>query len=392
MKQLFSVPLLLGVWLWAGIGSAQTLPIIVGLDADMSLGSARSGEAIRRGMEIAVDEINAAGGVIGRPLRIEVRDHRGNPSRGTDNIAEFAAMEDLVAVVGGLHTPVALHELKAIHEHEILYLDPWAAGTTIVKNGYLPNFVFRVSVRDEYAGGYLVGSAMRRDFSKLALVLENTGWGRSNERAMIGALAARASKPACVAWFHWGAGNAETVLDDVERCGADAILLVANAPEGLVIVRSMADRPVDRRIPILSHWGIAGGSFFQDGKDAITEVDLSFLQTFSFLAPKFPKRAERVVAAYLARYPDAAGKQDIFAPAGTAHAYDLIHVLVRAIAAAGTVERDAVRDAMEHLGRYEGLVRDYDPPFTPYRHDALDRSDFRMARFDEHGTIVPINE
>jgi branched-chain amino acid transport system substrate-binding protein len=44
-------------------------------------------------------------------------------------------MKNLVAVVGGLHTPVALAELNKIHEHGIIYLDPWAACTHIVENG-----------------------------------------------------------------------------------------------------------------------------------------------------------------------------------------------------------------------------------------------------------------
>ena len=108
----------LGVCLMFGVtGHADTSPdpIIVGLDADMSSGSANSGEAIRRGMALAIDVINRSGGVLGRPMRIVVRDHRGNPTRGIDNIEAFARTENLVAVVGGLHTPVALAELEAIN-------------------------------------------------------------------------------------------------------------------------------------------------------------------------------------------------------------------------------------------------------------------------------------
>ena len=384
--------LLVSLLMAAGSVTAEPNPIVIGLDADMSLGSARSGEAIRRGMEIAVEEINTDGGILGRSLRIEVRDHKGNPARGNDNIEEFAAMQDLVAVVGGLHTPVALHELKAIHVHRLIFLVPWAAGTNIVENGYSPNNVFRISVRDEFAGGVLVQKALDGGHSKLALVLESTGWGRSNEKAMRSALEAKRLQPISIVWFHWGEGNTKKVVEEVLRSGADAILLVANAPEGLDIVRSMADLPPDRRVPILSHWGITGGNFFMDGHDAIAAVDLTFLQTFSFLAPQFRERSERVVAAYVARYPDARSAREIFAPVGTAHAYDLVRVLARAIEMAGSIDRSAVRDALEHIDRYEGLVREYAPPFTPERHDGLDASDFRMARFAEDGAIVPLDQ
>ena len=47
-------------------------PIAIGLDADMSKGAAQSGEAIRRGLVLAIEEINARGGVLGRPLSLVV--------------------------------------------------------------------------------------------------------------------------------------------------------------------------------------------------------------------------------------------------------------------------------------------------------------------------------
>ena len=75
--------------------------LLVCLDADMSASSAQAGEAIRRGAALAIKEINAAGGVLGRPLELLIRDHRGNPDRGVDNLDEFAGMTDVIAVIGG---------------------------------------------------------------------------------------------------------------------------------------------------------------------------------------------------------------------------------------------------------------------------------------------------
>ena len=80
--------------------TAASESVLIGLDADMSASSAIGGEAIRRGAAIAIDEVNRAGGVLGRPLELVVRDHRGNPDRGVDNINDFAVMDDLVAVLG----------------------------------------------------------------------------------------------------------------------------------------------------------------------------------------------------------------------------------------------------------------------------------------------------
>lgn len=363
---------------------------LIGLDADMSSGSKESGEAIRRGVVLAVEEINRAGGVLGRPLRLVVRDHRGNPARGVDNIKELASMENLVAVVGGLHTPVALEELDVIHSNEVVYLSPWAAGTPIAENGRKPNFVFRVSVRDDQAGEFLVEKAVRMNYLHPALLLERTGWGKSNERAMVSAIRARGLWPAHILWFHWGVSDLTDTLERASSSGADVILLAANAPEGIAVVRSMARLPKELRLPIISHWGITGGDFFDQTRGFLSEVDLVFLQTFSFLDPPYPRRARAVVDAYLKSFPDSDSARDIFSPAGTAHAYDLVHILAMAIEKAGTAERPAVRDALENLGPYEGLVRRYDPPFTARDHDALDASDMCLARYESDGTIVPV--
>ncbi|MDJ0936509.1 MAG: ABC transporter substrate-binding protein [Kiloniellales bacterium] len=365
-------------------------PILIGLDADMSKGAAQSGEAIRRGLVLAIEEINARGGVLERPLSLVVRDHRGTPARGRDNIEDFAAMDGLVAVVGGIHTPVALAELEAIHRHGLPYLGPWAAGTPVVSNGYEPNFVFRVSVRDEHAGGYLVEAARNRGFKRLGLLLWRTGWGRSNEAAMHEALARQGLHPAAVAWLNTGERDMSAQIDKLRAAGAEVIMLVANPVEGLIAIREIARRPEAERLPIISHWGITGGDFFAKAGDALSRVDLSFLQTFSFFDPPFPDRAARLYEAYCARFGGCRSPADVISPVGTAHAYDLVQLLSQAVERAGTTDRAAIRKSLERLGRYEGLMRDYDPAFTSDRHDALDASDFRLCRFDENGAIVPI--
>ena len=364
-------------------------PVLIGLDADMSSAASESGIAIKRGIEVAIEEINAAGGVLGRPLKLVVRDHRGNPARGKDNIEEFADMRNLVAVVGGIHTPVAMAELDMIHKNKILYLGAWAAGTPVVDNGFDPNYVFRVSVRDQYAARFLLEAALKRGYKKPGLLLERTGWGRSSEKAFIEAAVGRGADIAGVQWLNWGAKDLNPQIGALAQAGADVIMLVTNPSEGVIAVKNIAAKPAEKRLPIISHWGITGGAFVKRVGSDIADINLSFLQTVSFMDPPRPEKAAAFLDRYFKMYPDVKTAEDIRSPVGTAHAYDLVHMLARAIAKAGTIDRSAVRDAMENLGRYDGLVRAYDPPFTAARHDALDVTDFSLARFRPDGAIVP---
>lgn len=366
--------------------------IIVGLDSDMTSGCAQSGEAIRRGIVLAIEEINAAGGVLGRPLELVVRDHRGNPARGVDNIEEFAAMDRVVAIVGGVHTPVALEELKSIHEHELVYLGPWAAGTPVVANGYHPNYVFRVSVRDEFAGGFLVEQALARGYRRIGLLLEQTGWGRSNDSAIKKALKSANLTPAAVEWFHWGVDDLGPQIARLHEANADVIILVCNPLEGATAVHSMATLPPSVRLPIISHWGITAGDFRTLAQGDLSAVDLVLLQTFSFIKHSADDHSSAFVSRYCQRFPECQNARQIFSPVGTAHAYDLTRMLCRAIEQAGSTDRPKVREALEHLPRHRGLVRTYDPAFTSDRHDALSADDFCLARYAEDGTIVPLND
>ena len=76
-------------------------------------------------------------------------------------------------------------------------------------------------------------------------------------------------------------------------------------------------------------------------------------------------------------------------PVGVAHAYDLVHLLARAIEKSGNTDRAGIRDALEQLGPYEGVTRKLARPFAPDRHEALSDDTVFMARFAADGAIEP---
>ena len=92
-------------------------PVLIGLDAEFEYQGSTSAEAIRHGMQIAIDEINKAGGVLqGRPLKLMEKANGSLPARSANNIKEFAATPDLVAVFCGRFSPTVLEMLPLIHQ------------------------------------------------------------------------------------------------------------------------------------------------------------------------------------------------------------------------------------------------------------------------------------
>ncbi len=366
-------------------GNGAERPIIIGLDADLSMDARVSGLAIKRGAMLAIEEINARGGVLGRPLALQARDHRGMPSQGTSNIRAFGAQPDVVAILSGQHSPVVFAGLDLVHTLGLPLLAVWSSASGVVENGRSPNFVFRISANDRQTGPYLVDHVLSR-FRRPAILLENSVWGRGMLDSMERRLRERGSGFARVEVFNRADDEFGPHLDRIGQSGADVIVLIAKPNEARHMLQAAA-RQADP-LPVVSHWGIAGGDFWSANRELLRQVDLSFFQTFSFLASP-DERGRKLARAYCERFRTQSARE-ILAPAGVAHAYDMVHLLALAIERAGAPDRALVRSALEELQPFHGVVKYYDRPFTPERHDALGVEDYRMARFDAEGAVVPL--
>jgi len=359
-------------------------PLKIGLIAPISGGLAASGEAIRRGMLLALDEVNREGGVLGRPVELVVRDVQNDPTAGVAALRELVQQHAIIAVFGGIFSPVMLGQLDAIHEFQIPLINPWGSVTAITQNGRTPNYAFRVSVSDEHADQFLVRYALDVSGARRPGILaDTTAWGDSNVSGLTDWLGRRGVSSAGIARFDQGDTDMSQQLARLRAAGADALLLIANAPEGAAIVRGMA--ALGWKVPVVSHWGISGGRFVTLAGIPNTEGVLT-IQTYSFFGPLSPK-GEAVLRAYHARF-GTRRVEDVLAPVGVAHGYDGVHLLVRAIRQAGTTAGPRVREALEHLEPYEGLIKRYAPAFTPERHDALLAADYLMTVW-QSGDLVP---
>ena len=322
--------------------------------------------------------------MLGRQLTLISKDHKGIAARGLNNLDYLAELPNCLAVFGGLHSPVVLAELEAIHQHELVFLVPWAAATAITDNNFNPNYVYRLSVRDADAGPFLIQKALEQSH-RIALLLENTGWGRSNHQAMLAALDEAGARPVIVKWFNWGEKYFDAILDDIDNSDAEVIVFVGNAPEGAAMVNNLYKRP--HHPAIIAHWGISGGQFWQSSQRALAEMDVRFLQTYSFLNDN--AEANQDFFEHYQRKYHIIHREQINAPVGSAHAYDLMHLLAIAVRQAGKPERSAIRNALEQISSHQGLIKNYQQPFSTNDHDALEPEDFILARFDSRGVIVP---
>lgn len=370
---------------WAGpVWAAE--PIKIGLVTALSGQSALAGEAITRGLQVAIDEINAKGGLLGgRKLELVRRDDESNPAKGVVAARELIYREKVAVLFGGLDTPVSLAIVPLANQEKVPFMGPWAAGTPITQNGAKPNFVFRVSAVDELVNVAMLDYAQKTFKSaKPGMILINNPWGESNEKGLRAALAAKGVAAAGVEKFEGNDVDMVPQLTRLRAAGADTLFLVANVGPSAQVVKSL-DR-MGWKVPIVSHWGPAGGRFTElAGPNA---KDVHFVQTYSFFGKQSPV-GERVIEAMKAKYPNVKGPADITPAVGVANAYDGMHLAALAIAAAGSTKGDDIRQGFYKIERHDGLIKTYVKPFAEGKHDAVGPADYVWAQFIDN-RILPV--
>lgn len=166
-----------------GPSRAAGAPIVLGWVGPLSPpGGYAEGTLMKDAAEMGAAEINAAGGVLGRPLQIVYADTRGMPAEGRTAAERLVQENKVVAVFGEFHSPVALAEMEVYHKYNIPFMacDVWS--DEITAKGY-PQ-VFRnaptVSLIDTEIGQWIVAAG----FKKIALLAEKNDVGLASRKAV----------------------------------------------------------------------------------------------------------------------------------------------------------------------------------------------------------------
>ena len=376
---------LLAFALFVSLSASAQESIKIGLITALSGQSARAGEAITRGLQVAIDELNAAGGVLGRKFELLRRDDEATPAKGVIAARELLFREKVTVLFGGLDTPVSIAIVPIMNEAKVPFMGPWAAGTPITQNGTNPNFTFRVSAVDEIVNRAMLQYSQKTFNAKnCGMILVNNPWGESNEKGLTAALSAKGMKPAGIEKFEGNDVDVVPQLTRLKSAGADCLFLVGNVGPSAQVVKSL-DR-MGWKPPIVSHWGPAGGRFTELAGPSAPSVH--FVQTYSFFGKQTPV-GTKVLNALMAKYPDIKGPGDVTPAVGVANAYDAMMLTALAIQNAGSTDGPKVREGFYKIGRYEGLIKTYDKPFTPEVHDAVNENDYVWTQFIDN-QILPV--
>lgn len=339
-------------------------PLRIGLIFPLTGGSSDMGNSARVGAQIAIDEVNAVGGYLGRPFELVVRDDKADPDTGLRMAEELVLKDRVLATIGFCNTGVAAKALELFQKNKHVLIVPCATGTGLTaKYPARESFIFRTAARDSLQTQFLAAELAKRRLSRPALLVDKSGYGDAGLVDLQAALAKLNIKPAAVVRFPIGV---KSLLDEVKQAraaGADSLIGWTVGPESGVLAASRAE--AGWRVPEFGPWGLSHRSAFEASRGAV-EGTMS-VQT---ILPNFFLERNN---AFRLSYRNLSQEKPIGSMMSAAQTYDAVHLLLRAMfETRNDFSGAALKKALENLPRrYTGVVTSYERPFSDTDHDAI---------------------
>ena len=342
-------------------------PIKIGVSGPFTGGSSSMGVSMRDGVRLAVDEINKAGGVLGRQIQVVERDDEAKNERGVQIAQELINKEKVSATVGYINTGVALASQRFFQDAKIPVMNNVATGSVITQQfkDQPENYIFRNAAHDSIQAPMIVEeSVTRRGYKKVAILADSTNYGQLGRADLEKALDAKGMKAVAIEKFNIKDVDMTAQLLKAKEAGAEAILTYGIGPELAQIANGMTK--LGWKVPMIGSWTLSMANYIDNagpgGEGA--RMPQTFIQE-----PTTPKRQSFIIS-YLKTFKPK--NQRIDSPVSAAQGYDSIYLLAAAIKQANSTDGPKIKAALEDLKTpVEGVVTTYNKPFTAKDHEAI---------------------
>nr|WP_211187454.1 ABC transporter substrate-binding protein [Achromobacter sp. Bel] len=375
--------LLLSAALMGASGAARADDIKIGFNSDMSAtGSADFGISALAGARQAADDLNAAGGVLGKKVVIVERDDVGAPPKAIQNTNELVDNVKVNAMLGGVNSGNMLAWLHIVQQKKIPTISPVATATDITGRYAKspPNYVFRVSMRDRDQIALLAAYAARASKSgKVAIIADTTGYGQQGAKDALEILALHKITPVANEKFGPKDTDMSSQLNKIKASGADTLIVYALADSNAHVMRSL--EKINYFPTTLASWANLSSPFLR-----IAGPQLAGKMIFTASITEDSSKESKALY-------DTLMKRDGRVPTYVmaAQAYDSVKLIAAAMEQAKSTDGAAVQAALQQLSQAQGVIKTYQQPFSADNHEALSVKDFRLVRWID-GKVVTVDD
>ena len=321
-------------------GSAAT-PFKVGVAGPMTGQYATYGASHKAGAEIAMAELNAAGGVNGGQVSIAIGDDLGDPKEAVLVAQKYIDDTDVVVVDGHQFSGATIAAGAKYESAGLPMISPSATNPDISTLGaYIWRICMTDAVQGEGLAKYTVDTLGK---SKIAIMYDNSDYGRGLADAYESGV--KAAGGTVVGKEQYAAGDTDfkAQLTKLKGAGPELLFLSGYYPEGSKIAQQAKELGMD--VQLLGSDGYASDELPKLGGAAVEGMLVSTFFDYSSNDPA----VQKFVKAYQAKYKGA--NPDWFA----ANSYDVIMLAAQAAKNAGKNDRTAINDALGTIGTYQGV-------------------------------------
>jgi branched-chain amino acid transport system substrate-binding protein len=375
----FARPLAVAAACAAGM-AAQAQDIRFGYNADQSATAvAELGMAGRHGFELAIEDINKAGGLLGRKVVGVIRDDNGAPPKSIQNMTELIDSEKVSVVVGPANSGNALAWLHIPQQKKVPVIVPIATATDITRRyaNEAQNYIFRVSMVDREQVALLLAYAVKASKNrKIGFIADSTGFGTQGVKDATEVLAMHGLAPVAVEKFGPKDTDMTSQLAKIRDAGADTVLIYGLADGNAHTLRSM--EKINYMPVAIGTWGNMSTALLNIAGKKLAEHLVFATSTAEDSNP----RAVALSARVRERYP----QMVTFVTA--AQAYDAVMLAAAAIRQAGSTDGEKVAAALDaNLPDVQGIVKLYRKPFSKASHEGLGVQDFNLGKWKD-GKVI----
>ncbi len=363
--------------------AAHAQDIKLGFNGDLSASpSAQSGKAGVIGIEAAIADINAAGGVLGRKLTLVVRDDQSQPPKSIQNMSDLIDNEKVVAVFGPTNSGNALAWRHIPNQKKVVSMGMIGSGTDITKpmSPGADNYMFRVSMVDREQVAALATYAVKSGSKKIGLMAETTGYGQGGMKDMEEIVKLHGVTPLASEKFGVADTDMTSQLNKMKAAGVDTIIVWAQGTPTGQLVRSM--EKINYFPTMLTSWAADNITFFDAAGKNLASKPIFMRTMVSPSTPAQKKLYDRTVA-------------KLAAPSAfpfVIHGYDAVLLVAEAIKQAGSTDGAKLKDALENLNApVNGVMKTYNKPFNKTDHEALTASDLAFVKWN-NDQLVPYTD
>lgn len=328
-----------------------------------------------RTAEMLADKINAAGGVLGQPIELVIKDTGASPEKAVSFCKQLIEEENVLAIIGP-STSGETMQIKPICEEEQMILVSCAAAEVIVNP--VAKYVFKTPQKDSQAVAWIYKTMKEMGISKIAVLSSNTGFGKAGKGQLEKAAAEQGIEIVGNEVYDKGATDLTDILTKVKGTEAEAVVNWAIEPAQSIVAKNMKQIGFD--VPLFQSHGFGNLKYVEAAGMAAEGIifPAGRLLVVDVLPEDHPQKA--LLTEYKSSYEGKFEGDQVSTFGG--HAYDALLIVTEAIKAAGsTTDREAVRDAIEGLKGLVGTAGIFN--FSPEDHNGLDLDAFEMLTVED---------